>query len=102
MACTPKKETLLRDYENACQKGDATAALRVISEIEKEVGDKDENEFFTETELLRIETASAVLEQKLAEQAMEQLNGAMNQMNNMGVNPFMNLSVDEEEDEQDE
>ena len=98
IACTPKKEKLLRSYEDACQRGDATAVLRVVSEMEKEFGDKDEHEVFTETELARFEAASAIFEQKMAEQAMQQLNGAMQQMNNMGVNPWGN-DDDEDEDE---
>ena len=100
VACTPKKEKLLRSYENACQSGDATAVLRIVSEMEKEYGDKDEHEVFTETELARFEAATATFEQKMAEQAMQQLNGAMQQMNNMGVNPFdATNDGDDDEDE---
>ena len=88
MACTPKKEALLRDYEEACQNGDATAALRVISEMEKEFGDVDDlDDVFTETEQLRFETATTTLQQKMAKDAMEQLNGTMQQLDNLGLNP---------------
>lgn len=99
VACTPKKEKLLRSYEDACQKGDATAVLRVVSEMEKEFGDKDEHEVFTETELARFEAATATFEQKMAEQAMQKFNGAMQQMNNLGVNPWNDDEDDEDEDE---
>lgn len=95
IACTPKKEKLLRSYEDACQSGDATAVLRVVSEMEKEFGDKDAPEVFSETELARFEAATAAFEQKMAEQAMQQLNGAMQQMNNLGVDPWN----DDEDDE---
>lgn len=88
MACTPQKEALLRDYEEACQNGDATAALRVISEMEKEFGDVDDlDDVFTETEQLRFETATTTLQQKMAKDAMEQLNGTMQQLDNLGLNP---------------
>ena len=98
VACTPKKEKLLRSYEDACQKGDAIAAMRVIGEMEKEYGEANLDSVFTETEVARLEAASAILEQKATEKAMEQLGGAMQQMNNMGVNPYGALD-DEEEDE---
>ena len=98
VACTPKKEKLLRSYEDACQKGDAIAAMRVIGEMEKEFGEENIDSVFTETDKNRFETATAILEQKAAEQAMEQLGGAMQQMNNMGVNPFGALDEEEEEE----
>jgi hypothetical protein len=99
VACTPKKEKLLRAYEDACQKGDLIEAMRVVGELEKEYGDAEVDSVFTEAEQTRFETASAVLEQKAAEQAMQQLGGAMQQMNNMGVNPYG--ALDEEEEDED-
>lgn len=99
VACTPKKEALLRDYEEACQNGDATAALRVISKMEKEFGEANLDSIYTETEQLRFETATATLQQKVAEKAMEQLGGTMNQLSNMGVNPFENDDDDDDDDE---
>lgn len=101
IACTPKKEKLLRSYEDACQKGDATAVLRIVSEMEKEFGDKDEHEVFTETELARFEAATAIIEQKMAEQAMQQLDGAMQQMNKMGANPIDVTNDDDEDEDED-
>ena len=93
IACTPKKEKLLRSYEDACQRGDATAVLRVVSEMEKEFGDKDEHEVFTETELARFEAASAIFEQKMAEQAMQQLKKHhLNQLAQLPLLQFMNIT----------
>ena len=79
VACTPKKEKLLCSYEEACKKGDAIEAMKVISEMEKEFGDAADS-VYTEAEQLRFETATAMLQQKLNEQAMEQLGGAMDQL----------------------
>ncbi len=94
MACTPKKEILLRNYEEACQTGDAVAALRVISEIENEFGDAVDS-IYIGTEQLRFEAATAVLEKNATEQAMEQLGNTFQQMDNMGVNSWQ----DDDEDE---
>ena len=77
VACTPKKEKLLRAYEDACQKGDAVAVMRVVSDMEKEFGNADIDSVFTATEQQRFETASAIFEQKMAQQTLEQLGGAL-------------------------
>ena len=96
IACTPKKEKLLCAYEEACQKGDAIAAMKVISEIEKEFGSIDAiDSIYSETDLSRFETASAIMEQKAAQQAMEQLNSTMEQVNK-AKNGY---SFDDEDDE---
>lgn len=97
-ACTPKNEKLLRNYENACQKGDAIKAMHVISEMEKEFGDANIDEVFTETQQARFETATAVLEQKSTEQMMEQLGGTMQLLDEMDVNPWTDNDDEDEDD----
>ena len=97
VACTPKKEKLLSSYEEACQNGDAIAAMKIISEMEKEFGDEAET-IYTEAEQLRFETATAILQQKMNEKAMEQLGGAMQQLDKTRKA----YSLDEDEDEDDE
>ena len=79
VACTPKKEKLLCSYEDACKNGDAIEAMKIISEMEEEFGDAVDS-IYTEAEQLRFETATAILQQKMNEKAMEQLGGAMDQL----------------------
>lgn len=95
LACTPKKEKLLRAYEDACQKGDAVAVMRVVSEMEKEFGDAEIDSVFTATEQQRFETASAIFEQKVAQQAIEQLGGALD-ASSKATNGFYDDDDDDE------
>lgn len=88
IACTPKKEKLIRAYEEACKKGDLIEVSRVVGEMEKEFGDANPDSIFTPAEMARFEAASTVLEQKTAESVMQQLGGAMQQVNDMGMNPY--------------
>lgn len=97
IACTPKKEKLLCAYEEACQKGDAIAAMKVISEMEKEFGSMEAlDSVYTGADQTRLEAATAILEQKVAQQAMEQLNGTMEQVNKARKG----YSFDDEDDDE--
>lgn len=97
VACTPKKEKLLCSYEEACKNGDAIEAMKIISEMEAEFGDAADS-IYTEAEQLRFETATAILQQKMNEKAMEQLGGAMDQVNKARKG----YSFDDDEDDDDE
>ena len=61
MACTPNKEKLIRQYEEACQKGDAVKADRIAEKLEQAFDEKD----FDETEVARILKAQEVMLQKM-------------------------------------
>lgn len=99
VACTPKKEKLLCAYEEACKKGDAIEAMKVISEMEKEFGSMEAlDSVYTGADQTRVETATAILEQKVAQQAMEQLNGTMEQVSKAQKA----YSFDEDDDDEDE
>ena len=99
VACTPKKEKLLCAYEEACKKGDAIEAMKVISEMEKEYGSMEALEnVYTGTDQTRLETATAILEQKVAQQAMEQFNGTMEQVNKARKG----YSFDDDDDDKDD
>ena len=101
VACTPKKEKLLCAYEEACKKGDAIEAVKVISQMEQEFGSLEAlDSVYVGTDLARLEAASAILEQKTAQQAMEQLEGAM-EMAGKASKGFYD-DDDEEDDDDDE
>lgn len=62
-ACT-KQESLLKDYEKACEKGDAVKAAKVAEQMEKKYpNDAD----WTLEQQARIVKASAVLAEKSME-----------------------------------
>lgn len=54
------KESLIKDYENACSKGDAIKAAQIVSKLDSKYKEED----FTEKEMERIVNASAVLRRK--------------------------------------
>ena len=100
VACTPKKEKLLCAYEEACKKGDAIEAMKVISQMEKEFGSMEAlDSVYVGADLTRLETATAILEQKTAQQAMEQLGGAM-EMAGKASKGFYDDDDDEDEDDE--
>ena len=69
-ACT-NQESLLKDYEKACENGNYIKAARVLEQMEKKYPDEDE---WTEEQQERIVEATAVLSQKTAEKAGDVLN----------------------------
>ena len=80
MSCNSNsKESLLKSYEKACQKGDAIAVTKIFNKM---ATCYPNDEDWTESEMLRIETASAVFEQKATEKALKQLGGVMDLINN--------------------
>ncbi len=99
VACTPKKEKLLCAYEEAAKNGDAIEAMKIISEMEAEFGEAADS-IYTEAEQLRFETATAILQQEMNEKAMEQLGGAMQQLDK--TRKAYSLDEDDDEDEDDE
>lgn len=102
VACTPKKEKLLCAYEEACKKGDAIEAVKVISQMEQEFGSLEAlDSVYVGTDLARLEAASAILEQKTAQQAMEQLGGAM-EMAGKASKRFYDDDDDDEDEDDDE
>lgn len=69
-ACT-NQESLLKDYEKACENGNYMKAVRILEEMEKKYpNDAD----WTEEQQERILEASAVLSTKTAEKAGDVLN----------------------------
>ena len=100
LACTPKKEKLLCAYEEAAKKGDAIEAMKVISLMEQEFGSLEAlDSIYVGADLARLEAASAILEQKAAQQAMEQLGGAMEMAGKATKGLY---DDDEDEDDDDE
>ena len=88
-ACT-NQESLLKDYEKACEKGEAIKAAQILSKMEKKYpNDAD----WTEEQQERIMEASLVLSGKTA----EKVSGAME-----ALGAFDNLFDDDEEDEEEE
>lgn len=69
-ACT-NQESLLKDYEKACENGSYIKAARVLEQMEKKYPDEDD---WTEEQQERIVEATAVLSQKTAEKAGDVLN----------------------------
>lgn len=69
-ACT-NQESLLKDYEKACEKGNYIKAAKVLEQMEKKYPDDAD---WTEEQQERIVEATAVLSQKTAEKAGEVLN----------------------------
>ena len=69
-ACT-NQESLLKDYEKACEKGNAAKAAKVLKEMEKKYPDDED---WTEEQQERLMEASAVLTQKSLEKAGDILN----------------------------
>ncbi len=64
-ACT-NQESLLKDYEKACEKGDAVKAAKIIGKMEKKYpNDAD----WTTEQQMRVRNASAVLSEKTLENA---------------------------------
>lgn len=54
------KESLIKDYENACSKGDEIKAERILNKLESKYKDT-----ITEQEEMRISTATSVLVVKI-------------------------------------
>ena len=98
VACVPKNERLLREYEKACQAGDLSALMQVGAKMDEAFGDASMDEVFTKEQQARFEAASLVFEQKTAEKTMEQLGGMMDQMNKLSADPW----ADDEDDEGDD
>ena len=69
-ACT-NQESLLKDYEKACEKGNYIKATKVLEQMEKKFPDEAD---WTEEQQERIVEATAVLSQKTAEKAGDVLN----------------------------
>lgn len=70
-ACT-NQESLLKDYEKACEQGNYLKATRVLGQMEKKYpNDAD----WTEEQQERIMAASIVLSQKSTEKALDALGG---------------------------
>jgi len=69
-ACT-NQESLLKDYEKACEKGNYIKAAKVLEQMEKKYPDDAD---WTEEQQERIVEATAVLSQKTAEKAGDVLN----------------------------
>ncbi len=64
-ACT-NQESLLKDYEKACEKGDAVKAAKIIEKMEKKYpNDAD----WTTEQQTRVRNASVVLSEKTLENA---------------------------------
>lgn len=77
-ACT-NQESLLKDYEKACEKGNYLKAAKVLEKMEKKYpNDAD----WTEEQQERIVEATAVLSEKTAEKAGDVLNalGGMDEL----------------------
>ena len=69
-ACT-NQESLLKDYEKACEKGNYIKATKVLEQMEKKFPDEAD---WTEEQQIRIMEATAVLTEKTAEKAGDVLN----------------------------
>ena len=64
-ACT-NQESLLKDYEKACEKGDAVKAAKIIDQMEKKYPNEAD---WTSEQQMRMEKASIVLSKKAFENA---------------------------------
>lgn len=64
-ACT-NQESLLKDYEKACEQGNYLKATKVLSQMEKKYPNDED---WTEEQQERILEASLVLTEKMAEKA---------------------------------
>lgn len=62
-ACT-NQESLLKDYEKACEKGDAVKAAKIIEKMEKKYPNEAD---WTSEQQMRVEKASIVLSKKALE-----------------------------------
>lgn len=69
-ACT-NQESLLKDYEKACENGNYIKATKVLEQMEKKFPDEAD---WTEEQQIRIMEATAVLSEKTAEKAGDVLN----------------------------
>jgi len=69
-ACT-NQESLLKDYEKACEKGNYIKAAKVLERMEKKYPNEED---WTEEQQERIAEATAVLSEKTAEKAGDVLN----------------------------
>ena len=69
-ACT-NQESLLRDYEKACEKGNAIKAAKVLAQMEKKYPNDED---WTEEQQERLLEASEVLSEKTMEKAGDVLN----------------------------
>lgn len=54
------KESLIKDYEKACEKGNAEKAVQILGKLDSKYKESD----FTESEMERIDKATIVLESK--------------------------------------
>ncbi|MGM9745636.1 MAG: hypothetical protein ACI30H_01550 [Paludibacteraceae bacterium] len=70
------KGSLIRDYEKACNNGDAVKAAQIVSKLESEYNESD----FTEEELERIAVATLVLEQNAIKSMGNMLDNANDMM----------------------
>ncbi|MBR6354548.1 MAG: hypothetical protein IKS01_02075 [Paludibacteraceae bacterium] len=69
-ACT-NQESLLRDYEKACEKGNTIKAAKVLAQMEKKYPNDED---WTEEQQERLLEASEVLTEKTMEKAGDVLN----------------------------
>ena len=69
-ACT-NQESLLRDYEKACEKGKTIKAAKVLAQMEKKYPNDED---WTEEQQERLLEASEVLTEKTMEKAGDVLN----------------------------
>lgn len=75
VACSGK-ESMIKDYENACNEGNAIKAVQISAKMEEKFKEAD----FTQEELARITKATLVLEEKAINNASEMVNGASEMM----------------------
>ena len=68
-ACT-NQESLLKDYEKACEKGDAIKAAKILDQMEKKYPNEAD---WTLEQQVRLEKASVVLSEKSLEDASDML-----------------------------
>ncbi|MGN0187065.1 MAG: hypothetical protein ACI392_04890 [Paludibacteraceae bacterium] len=69
------KESLIKDYEKACDKGDAVKATQILNKLDSKYEESD----FTEEDLERIAVATLVLE----ENAIKSMGNMLNNANDM-------------------
>lgn len=98
LACT-NQESLLKDYEKACEKGDYIKAAKLVNKMqEKYPNDAD----WTEEQQERLLEASIVLESKATEKAMEQLGVLGDALGNAFGNDDDDYDDEDDEDEDDD
>ncbi len=68
-ACT-NQESLIKDYEKACEKGDAIKAAKILDQMEKKYPNEAD---WTLEQQVRLEKASVVLSEKSLEDASDML-----------------------------